>query len=83
MSGAQVTIKKQALLQLPVPRALLDPAVRRELASMGEKLLSRIETSSMTAEDRRSALRVAQIYGRSESEGESDLNWWQKKGGFS
>jgi hypothetical protein len=83
MSGAQVTIKKQALLELAVPRALLDPSVRRELASTGEKLLSANVTSPMTAEDRRSALRVAQIYGRSESEGESDIGWWQKKGGFS
>ena len=32
MSGRQVTIKKRALLDLPIPRALADPAVRRELA---------------------------------------------------
>ena len=82
MSGAQVTIKKKALLELLVPRALVDPVERGALAASVKGLLSCEDGDARETEDRRIAFRVARIYGRTEAESESDLTWWREKGGF-
>jgi hypothetical protein len=82
MSGQQVTIKKRGLLDLPLPRALEDQMLRAELAALAQGLCIGSGEKLNPAQDAHAHRRVAELYGRSKSEQNSDIEWWKEKGGF-
>jgi hypothetical protein len=81
MSGRQVTIKKRALLDLPLPRALEDLRIRSELAGLSTSVLA-ADGQIDLHQDLLAHRRVAELYGRSDAEQNQDLQWWRETGGF-